>query len=234
MSAAAVPPALPGLMRRSGQQSSSTGTRSRRCCCCTSRESPRGRARCAPRRALSALPPAAAQHDRRACPVAAPACAPRLLPGCLALTDARLPLMPPQKDTCSATALSLNLSQRRHPRIWAVQGLPWDAYRLVAAPGGGALVLCPDCVLHVAQVSRARSSGGRVSRAWPPRRACATSDSLPPWPAMCHRASSRAWSSIGRRCRRQCRRLRCAFQPARTRLRWWLSMRAPMAPSCTR
>lgn len=57
-----------------------------------------------------------------------------------------------QKDTCCLTALSLNLSTKRHPRIWAAQNLPWDAQRLIPVPTGGALVLCTHMVLFFAQV----------------------------------------------------------------------------------
>lgn len=68
-----------------------------------------------------------------------------------------------QKDTCSLSALSLNLGHKRMPRIWSVQDVPTDAYRLVAVPGGGALVLCMGMILFYSQaqaVGVSRRSGG--------------------------------------------------------------------------
>lgn len=56
-----------------------------------------------------------------------------------------------QKDTCVLTALSLNLSAKRHPKIWSVQNLPSDAYRISAAPCGGALVFTPGLILYYTQ-----------------------------------------------------------------------------------
>lgn len=56
-----------------------------------------------------------------------------------------------KKDTCALSALSLNLSAKRHPKIWGIQNVPSDAYRLIACPSGGALVLCSTCILYYAQ-----------------------------------------------------------------------------------
>lgn len=57
-----------------------------------------------------------------------------------------------QKDTIAVTALSLNLDAKRHPKIWSVHGLPYDAAKLVSVPGvgvGGALVFTGNGVLYV-------------------------------------------------------------------------------------
>ena len=56
-----------------------------------------------------------------------------------------------KKDTCALSVLSLNLSAKRHPRIWGVQNVPSDAYKVIACPSGGALVLCTACILYYAQ-----------------------------------------------------------------------------------
>ena len=56
-----------------------------------------------------------------------------------------------KKDTCSLTALSLNLTAKRHPRIWEVQNVPADAYRVISVPTGGVLVLCTTMILYYAQ-----------------------------------------------------------------------------------
>eukprot|EP00887_Chlorella_sp_A99_P001781 scaffold19.g1781.t1 len=58
------------------------------------------------------------------------------------------------KDTMSLTALSLNLSRKSRPRIWGAAHLPADAARLAAAPCGGALVLCLNCVLYYSQTNQ--------------------------------------------------------------------------------
>ena len=52
-----------------------------------------------------------------------------------------------RKDTCSLSALSLNLSSKRHPRIWGANNLPSDAYKLIAVPSGGALCLCVSGII---------------------------------------------------------------------------------------
>lgn len=54
-------------------------------------------------------------------------------------------------------AVSLNLGQRQHPRIWSVDKIPSDAFRLVALPvskGGGALVISPNSVIYFNQNAR--------------------------------------------------------------------------------
>lgn len=60
-----------------------------------------------------------------------------------------------KKDSCALTALSLNLSAKRHPKIWGAQSVPYDAYKLLAVPSGGALVFCTACVLYYAQGQQA-------------------------------------------------------------------------------
>ncbi|RMZ55782.1 hypothetical protein APUTEX25_005823 [Auxenochlorella protothecoides] len=55
------------------------------------------------------------------------------------------------RDTCVASALSLSLARRTHACIWSAPGLPTDARGLAAVPSGGALVLCRDGVVFVAQ-----------------------------------------------------------------------------------
>jgi cleavage and polyadenylation specificity factor subunit 1 len=61
-----------------------------------------------------------------------------------------------KKDTCALTALSLNLSAKRHPKIWGATKLPSDAYAMVSCPSsGGALVLCQSMVLYYEQGQQA-------------------------------------------------------------------------------
>ncbi|KAK9839426.1 hypothetical protein WJX81_001424 [Elliptochloris bilobata] len=56
-----------------------------------------------------------------------------------------------RRDTAALVALSLNVQQRRHTRLWAAEGLPADALRLEASPAGGALVLCQSLILYHTQ-----------------------------------------------------------------------------------
>lgn len=56
-----------------------------------------------------------------------------------------------KKDTCQITALSLNLTAKRHPKIWSVSNVPSDAFRLSAAPCGGVLVFTTAMVLYYTQ-----------------------------------------------------------------------------------
>lgn len=60
-----------------------------------------------------------------------------------------------KKDSCALTALSLNLSAKRHPKIWGAHSVPYDAYKILAVPSGGALVFCIACVLYYAQGQQA-------------------------------------------------------------------------------
>jgi cleavage and polyadenylation specificity factor subunit 1 len=56
-----------------------------------------------------------------------------------------------RKDTCALSALSLNISSRRHPKIWGAMGVPADARSVVAAPCGGAVVITPNVLLYYNQ-----------------------------------------------------------------------------------
>ena len=71
---------------------------------------------------------------------------------------------------CSLTALSINTALKRVPRIWGAASLPVDAFRLSAAPAGGALVLCQNLLLYHSQVRQTRATGSydrrRCESAW--------------------------------------------------------------------
>jgi cleavage and polyadenylation specificity factor subunit 1 len=56
-----------------------------------------------------------------------------------------------RRDTCCLAALSVNAVQKRHPKLWGATELPSDAHSLLAAPVGGALVLCHNVVLYHSQ-----------------------------------------------------------------------------------
>lgn len=55
----------------------------------------------------------------------------------------------------SITALSINIESKKHTKVWDTTGLPSDAYKVVAAPDGGALVFTGTSVLYVKQQTRA-------------------------------------------------------------------------------
>lgn len=57
------------------------------------------------------------------------------------------------KDTMTITALSINVVQRQHPRIWEATGLPSDTFKLVAVPSGGALAVSRFMLMFFTQVS---------------------------------------------------------------------------------
>ncbi len=59
-----------------------------------------------------------------------------------------------RRDTAALVALSLNVQQRRHTRLWAAERLPADALRVAASPAGGALVLCQSLLLYHTQARR--------------------------------------------------------------------------------
>lgn len=59
-----------------------------------------------------------------------------------------------KKDTCCLAALSINLSDKRHPKIWEALELPCDAYKLSATPDGGVLVFTGTSVLYYNQTQR--------------------------------------------------------------------------------
>ena len=56
-----------------------------------------------------------------------------------------------KKDSCCLSALSVNMTEKRHPKIWEATDLPSDSYKLVAAPDGGALVFTGTSVLFYNQ-----------------------------------------------------------------------------------
>jgi len=56
-----------------------------------------------------------------------------------------------KKDSCCLSALSVNITEKRHPKIWEATDLPSDSYKLVAAPDGGALVFTGTSVLFYNQ-----------------------------------------------------------------------------------
>ena len=56
------------------------------------------------------------------------------------------------KDNLQATALSINVLQRRVTRLWALQDLPSDACSVLAVPGGGGLIICRSLLMYVSQV----------------------------------------------------------------------------------
>ncbi|KAL6046955.1 mRNA cleavage and polyadenylation factor subunit [Balamuthia mandrillaris] len=61
------------------------------------------------------------------------------------------------RNTCIVSAVSLNLSQQSHPRIWSVEHLPHDCYKLVSVPeavGGGALVFSTNVLYYFNQSMR--------------------------------------------------------------------------------
>jgi cleavage and polyadenylation specificity factor subunit 1 len=55
------------------------------------------------------------------------------------------------ESNIAITALSINIESKKHPKVWEVVGLPSDAYKLSAAPDGGALVLTGTSVLYLNQ-----------------------------------------------------------------------------------
>ena len=55
----------------------------------------------------------------------------------------------------SITALSINMESKKHPKVWEATGLPADAYKVIAAPDGGALVFTGTAVLYVKQQTKA-------------------------------------------------------------------------------
>ncbi|XP_071785220.1 cleavage and polyadenylation specificity factor subunit 1-like isoform X1 [Asterias amurensis] len=56
-------------------------------------------------------------------------------------------------DTCAMVALSLNLGQKVHPVIWALNGLPYDCVHVCAVPKpiGGVLLLAVNSLLYLNQ-----------------------------------------------------------------------------------
>ncbi len=58
-------------------------------------------------------------------------------------------------SSTSITALSINIESKKHTKVWDTVGLPSDAYKVVAAPDGGVLVLTGTAVVYVKQQTRA-------------------------------------------------------------------------------
>ena len=56
------------------------------------------------------------------------------------------------KDTMALAALSINVVQKRHPRIWEASGLPSDTFKLIPVPTGGALALSQNMIMYHTQV----------------------------------------------------------------------------------
>ena len=58
-----------------------------------------------------------------------------------------------KSNTCTVTAISLDVVRGHYPVIWTVKNLPNEAYQLIplSDPFGGALVLSFDSILHVNQ-----------------------------------------------------------------------------------
>ena len=52
------------------------------------------------------------------------------------------------------TALSINIENKKHPKVWETAGLPADAYKVVATPDGGVLVFTGTAVLYIKQQTR--------------------------------------------------------------------------------
>ncbi|CAL8463354.1 g2888 [Coccomyxa elongata] len=55
------------------------------------------------------------------------------------------------KDTMEVTAVSLNVLHKRHTRLWSIPDVPSDAFRVIAVPGGGGLILTPSLLMYVSQ-----------------------------------------------------------------------------------
>jgi cleavage and polyadenylation specificity factor subunit 1 len=56
-------------------------------------------------------------------------------------------------NTCTVTAISLDVVRGHYPVIWTVKNLPNECYQLIPLPDpfGGALILSFDSILHVNQ-----------------------------------------------------------------------------------
>jgi len=57
------------------------------------------------------------------------------------------------RDTCELIAISLDLSARRHTRVWSATALPCDCFAVSPAPAGGALVLSTNYLMYYGQAS---------------------------------------------------------------------------------
>jgi hypothetical protein len=53
-----------------------------------------------------------------------------------------------KKDTCEVKALAISSQRKKQPVLWTSKRLPSDSFALVAAPGGGALILSPSLIVY--------------------------------------------------------------------------------------
>ena len=53
-----------------------------------------------------------------------------------------------RKDTCELRALSVRSQRKQQPVLWTAKRLPSDCFAVVAAPGGGAVVLSPSLIVY--------------------------------------------------------------------------------------
>ena len=74
-----------------------------------------------------------------------------------------------RKDTCVLTAFSLNLYYKRHPVIWSIRDLPYDAQKLVAVPPpeGGVLLFCRNLLFYCAQGAYVAAATNKYAFAGP-------------------------------------------------------------------
>ena len=56
------------------------------------------------------------------------------------------------KDTMALTALSINVVQKQHPKLWEASGLPSDTFKLIPVHSGGALAVSQSMVMFFSQV----------------------------------------------------------------------------------
>ena len=56
------------------------------------------------------------------------------------------------KDTMALTALSINVVNKRHPKIWDASALPSDTFLLIPVPSGGAVALSQNMIMYFTQV----------------------------------------------------------------------------------
>ena len=59
-----------------------------------------------------------------------------------------------KRDTCCLAAMSINMADKRHPKVWEALGVPSDAYKVSATPGGGLLVFSGTSILYYNQSHR--------------------------------------------------------------------------------
>lgn len=117
-----------------------------------------------------------------------------------------------RQNTCCLAALSVNTRRKKHTVIWTSRGLPADAYRVLAAPRGGALVLS-QCLISYHSQARIRRPSMTVRRALLflfdytfcaplSLRACATRSAHAHWSqpqAQCLATSHHGWATSTQR-----------------------------------